>query len=324
MWTWLASLWLASLGLFLAAGVAYAQSAEMGVQGRDSCFRAALAEAVCSRLSDAQQRDCLKEARALQRQCQQHMLSEMPHATPAPGSSSEPARSEPPPKLPEASSENASAEAAGRKESPEVSIESIRANEEARRLSDLPKSKEANTAPSADEAPTGAVRPNTSGKENDKPPREANWIVSETTSPVEYGPLITATIRSKSDARDGPNMLAVRCRAQHTEVMVRTDGAWNGRRSDAFQVDYQINDQPIVREQWMLSADGKTAFYRGDPVGLLRSIPDGATLKVGVAHKGMVRREAMFQLNGLDAVRQKVGALCKWAPVTARTSSEKQ
>jgi hypothetical protein len=87
-------------------------------------------------------------------------------------------------------------------------------------------------------------------------------------------------------------------------------------------VDYQMNDRPVVRQPWILSADGKTASYRNDPVELLRSIPEGATLKVAVADKGNIRREATFELVGLSGIRQKVGTTCKWAPVTA-TSSEK-
>jgi hypothetical protein len=88
-------------------------------------------------------------------------------------------------------------------------------------------------------------------------------------------------------------------------------------------VDYQIDDRPAVRQPWLLSTDRKTATYKNDPVELLRSIPEGATLKVAVADKGNVRREATFELTGLSGVRQKVGSICKWAPMTA-TSSEKR
>jgi hypothetical protein len=245
--------WLASLGLFLAAGAACAQSPEDNMQGRDLCFRAALAEVICSRLPGARQGDCLKGVQALQLQCKQH-LSGMPP----------------------------------------------------------------NTAPSTDET-TAAVRPDTSAKENGKPSREENWIVSETKSPVDYSPLMIATIRSKSDAGDGQNILSVRCSTHHIEVMVGMNGEWNRRRGKALKADYQINDQPMVHEQWRVSADGTGAILR-HPVGFLRSIPDGATLKVGVAQKRSARRDALFQLNGLDAVRQKVGILC--TPVTARTSPE--
>ena len=182
----------------------------------------------------------------------------------------------------------------------------------------------ASVAPSVAEAPTAALRSDTSGKKNDRPARGTDWILSETTSPVDYSPLINAVIRATADVKDGPNTFAVRCRAQHTELSIRTDGAWAAPRGNDLLVDYQIDDRPVVRQPWILSTDGKTATYKNDPVELLQSIPEGATLKVAVADKGNVRREATFELTGLSGIRHKVGTACKWAPVTAKTSSEKR
>ncbi len=51
-----------------------------------------------------------------------------------------------------------------------------------------------------------------------------------------------------------------------------------------------------------------------DPVELLQSMPEGATLKVAVADSGNVRREATFGLGGLSGIRHKIGTACKWAP----------
>jgi hypothetical protein len=146
--------------------------------------------------------------------------------------------------------------------------------------------------------------------------------VSETTSPIDYSPLVAAVRHSTSNAKNGPNILAVRCRAQHTELLIRTDGAWGVPHQSDLPVEYQINDQPVVRQPWILSTDGKTATYKHDPVELLQSMPEGATLKVAVADSGNVRREATFGLGGLSDIRHKVGTACKWTPLTAKTSSE--
>jgi len=44
------------------------------------------------------------------------------------------------------------------------------------------------------------------------------WIVSETTSPIDYSPIATATIASRKVA-DGPVMqLSIRCRGRRTEL----------------------------------------------------------------------------------------------------------
>jgi len=171
--------------------------------------------------------------------------------------------------------------------------------------------------------PTGTIPSSGSANKNDRPAAETGWTISEMTSPVDYSPLVTAVVSSTSNVKDGPNTLSVRCRARHTELSIRTNGRWGVPRGNDLLVDYQINDQPVVRQPWMLSADGKIATYKSDSVELLRSIPDGATLKVTVADKGNVRLEATFELAGLAGIRQKVGTACKWAPVTANTSSDK-
>jgi hypothetical protein len=320
---------LASFALCLAGFTAPAQSANESASGLEACFQAArFADATCSNLPNdpARRVDCFMKARAAQLECLEHVLSEAPARPAAPGSSSEMARPAPPVDTApaEAPSERPTSKEAGRTDPPEVSVGGTPADEAARRSSPSPNSAPASVPPSVAEAPTGAVHSDTSGKRNDRPAQETDWILSETTSPVDYSPLITAVIRATSDVKDGPNSFAVRCRAQHTELSIRTDGAWAAPRSNDLPVDYQIDDRPAVRQPWILSSDGKTATYKNDPVELLRSIPEGATLKVAVADKANVRREAIFELAGLSGVRQKVGTACKWAPATAKTSSEKR
>ena len=129
-----------------------------------------------------------------------------------------------------------------------------------------------------------AIRPDIRPKTAEVPvePTGTNWVVSETTSPVDYSPLVTAVIQSTSPVKDAPTALAVRCREKHTELLVRTDGTWTTTGGNELRVDYQINDQPAVRLPWSASADGKTASYKDDAVGLLQSLPEGARLKINV------------------------------------------
>ena len=174
------------------------------------------------------------------------------------------------------------------------------------------------TAPaSPNEPPTGSAQ---------NQPVDTAWVVSETTSPVEdYSPLITAVIRSTSSVKDAPSTLAVRCRGLRTELLLRTEGAWRAARGSEIQVDdYQINDQPFVRLPWAVSADGKTASYKDDAVGLLQSLPEGARLKISVFDRQGLGQEATFQLTGLDSVRKKIGLACKWPSTADKMSSGKR
>ena len=135
---------------------------------------------------------------------------------------------------------------------------------------------------------------------------------------------MTALIRSTSQVKDAPSTPAVRCRGQRTELLVRTDGTWATTRGSELRVDYQVNDQPAVGLQWVLSSDGKTAAYKDDPVSFLQSLPDGARLKINVADRASSSHEARFQIDGWDVVRNKIGTACKWARTTDKTSSGKR
>jgi hypothetical protein len=141
---------------------------------------------------------------------------------------------------------------------------------------------------------------------------------------VDYAPVITAAIRLPFSVIHAPNTFAIRCRGGRTELLVRTEGTWRASRAREVQVDYQINDHPLVKLTWTASPDGKTAIYRDDAVGLLQSLPDGARLKINVLDEPGPSHEATFQLSGLDAVREKIAVACKWTPAANKISSEKR
>jgi hypothetical protein len=152
------------------------------------------------------------------------------------------------------------------------------------------------------------------GRVVDSPAKpQDNWIVSETTSPIDYSPLVTAVTRATTGPRDAPDTLAIRCVGPRTEILLRTEGTWRASRSSKAQVEFQINDQPLVKQQWMASADGKTASYGNDIAGFLQSLPEGARLKIKVLDGTGPGHEATFQLAGLDAVLKKIAEPCRWS-----------
>ena len=64
------------------------------------------------------------------------------------------------------------------------------------------------------------------------PPAASNWVVSETTSPVDYSPIVTATTQSRpgaKDAPDAPSPFAVAGNAPTS--MVSTEGSWRASRN---------------------------------------------------------------------------------------------
>jgi len=313
--------------LCLAGAAAHAQPANDSMSGLETCIRATrVAEATCAKLPNdpIPRADCFVKARAAQLECLDRVLSEAPAQTAAPRSPSEMVRPEPPAAPAEAPPGRPASKETVRTDLPDVSVSStIPANQAAKPANAEPQPAPASLPAPAADVPTGTIPSNGPVNETGRPPRETDWIISETTSPVDYSPLVTAVLSSTSNVKNGPNTLAVRCRAQHTQLSIRTDGAWGVPRGNELMVDYQISGRPVVRQSWMLSADGKTATYKNDSVELLRSIPDNATLKIAVTDKGNVRLAATFEPAGLAGIRQKVGAACKWSPATAQTSAEK-
>ena len=140
-------------------------------------------------------------------------------------------------------------------------------------------------------------------------PSGGNWVISETTSPVDYSPQITAAISSGSAVKDAPSSFAIRCRGQRTELVVATTGSWRPSSSGVFKVVYRINGQPVVEGWW--SAGARAAVFRGDPTQFLQSLRDGVRLSISVFDGQGMAHEATFPMSGLDQVRRKIAGVCK-------------
>ena len=315
---------LIAIVLSSVGGAVCAQPADEGFKELETCFQLArAADAICSdpKNGAAERLDCRQKASTAQLECLEHVF---------PGGSAGSVPPEMPPRTvsPEMPTVTGSPEVPAGSVSPETPIGTVAKGEPTSSQKTPPGTvpPETPTATVSPEMKTGTASPGVPARSVDirAKPQDTNWIVSETTSPVDYSPLITAVIRSTTSLQDAPNTLAIRCRGLRTEVLLRTEGTWRASRSSKVQVDYQINDQPLVRLQWITSTDGKTASYRDDAVGFLQSLPEGARLKINVLDRAGPGHEATFQLAGLDAVRKKIAVPCKWATAADKMSSEKR
>ena len=144
------------------------------------------------------------------------------------------------------------------------------------------------------------------------PPQGPNWIIKETSSPVDYQPQIAALTTARATSRDAPSSLAIHCRAHRTELIISTTGSWKQVSDGEVKVVYRINEEPSVEQSWRAADAGRSLAFPGDVVRFLRSMPDGGRILVKVyAGKGPPY-ESTFQLAGLDSVRRKIAAACSW------------
>jgi hypothetical protein len=144
------------------------------------------------------------------------------------------------------------------------------------------------------------------------PSQGPNWIISETTSPVDYKPQIAALTTAHGSSQDAPSSLAIHCRARRTELMISTGGSWKQDR--AVKVVYRINGEPPVERRWKSVEVGRSLAFPGDVVRLLRSMPADGQMLVQVYAGKTPPNESTFKLAGLDPVRRKIAAACNWPP----------
>ena len=162
---------------------------------------------------------------------------------------------------------------------------------------------------SRDIAPPPTPRPAAS-----RAPAADNWIVSETTSPLDYTPVAIATA-SASDGPDGsPLQLSIQCRGGRTELVI--SGPALTRRAEDYLVSYGVNDgQPVVVATGT-PASGTGVAVRGDVVRLLASLPDRGEIALRVTARQGAALEGRYALAGLKVVLERLAVPCKW-PVGA-------
>jgi len=114
---------------------------------------------------------------------------------------------------------------------------------EAAQTAQLPGQERGQTAALVQDA-TAARRELTASAPTAPPDRSArggdNWIISETTSPVDYTPIVTATTSSRGGSNGSSMRLSIYCRGGRTELVVA--GPAVSRGSGDYAISYRIND----------------------------------------------------------------------------------
>jgi hypothetical protein len=151
----------------------------------------------------------------------------------------------------------------------------------------------------------------------DRPsPGGDNWMISETTSPVDYTPIVTAVTVSRSDADGSVMQLAIYCRGGRTELVV--EGPAIAGKGDDYAISYRIDGNDRVQLLGGPSSFGTGAAFKGDIVRLLQLLPDEGGVTVRISPRTGAAREGTFSLNGLKTVREKLAVACKWPQAVAK------
>jgi hypothetical protein len=150
-------------------------------------------------------------------------------------------------------------------------------------------------------------------------PQPDGWIVSQTTSPVDYMPIATATTLSRQVESGSALQLSIRCRGGRTEMAVRGP-AISGRGED-YVISYQVNDGQPVQVEATVPAFGAGAAFKGDAAPLLQSLPDQGDITIRMSPRMGTAHHGIFSLAGLQTVRGKMAATCGWPHAVANPNN---
>lgn len=147
-------------------------------------------------------------------------------------------------------------------------------------------------------------------------PQADNWIVSETTSPVDYSPIATATTSAREGPSESATKLWIRCRGARTELVLV--GPSISSRGNEYALSYHVDGGQPVQIAGIVPSFGSGVAVAGDIGRLLQSLPEGKTLTVRLSARTGSTRDETFSLTGLDTVRAIMARTCKWPHVIAR------
>jgi hypothetical protein len=142
------------------------------------------------------------------------------------------------------------------------------------------------------------------------------WVISETTSPVDYSPIATATTSSLEAAGGSPLRLSIRCRGGRTELALA--GPAITRPGHEYFIFYRVNGGRSGQFEGAAPAFGDGVAAKGDVVPLLQSLPGEGTLLMRVVTVSGKPVDGTFTLNGLENLRERIGLTCRWPHAIAK------
>jgi len=155
----------------------------------------------------------------------------------------------------------------------------------------------------------------------------ANWIISETKSPVDYSPQISATIFSALLPGGSRMSFSMHCRRGKTEAVFEIAEFARYPPGSSFVMEYIVVSQEAIKthsverrwvrqrgveQRWNELSGSIDASFMGDAVKFLKSLPDDGVLSLRVRDREGISHDAEFHLVGFEPVREKLAVACKW------------
>lgn len=143
-----------------------------------------------------------------------------------------------------------------------------------------------------------------------------NWVFSETTSPVDYSPVVVATATAGAPAGSGMK-LSISCRGGSTYLLLGSPAGLPA--GDRYVVWYTIDGGSAKALPALITSSGLA--LSGDIAGLLLSLPPQGEIGFRIVGRYDVKLEGRYSLAGLKTTRDRMAVPCKWQ---TRTDAPRQ
>jgi hypothetical protein len=82
----------------------------------------------------------------------------------------------------------------------------------------------------------------------------------------------------------------------------------------------RVDAEPAIEQRWKDSDRPTTLSFKGDAIGLLRSLPEAGRMFMRLYDRQSVPHDGEFHLAGWPMVRDRVAAACQWPSTTNKSS----
>jgi hypothetical protein len=137
-----------------------------------------------------------------------------------------------------------------------------------------------------------------------------SWIVSETTSPIDYSPVVIASTTARGAPDDSGLKLSIACRGGNTSVVLSSSGVLPP--GDVYTVSYAVDGGSPTTLAAAAAASGTGMAIAGDVVRLLLSLPTQGEIAFRIAGRQSVTLEGRYSLDGMRTVRERMAVPCRW------------
>jgi hypothetical protein len=168
-----------------------------------------------------------------------------------------------------------------------------------------------------EDAPESVRPPTASGSESTATPD--SWIFSETTSPIDYSPVVIATATA-GGAPDGSGMkLSIACRGGNTSLALTAPGVLPA--GERYTVYYAVDTGPPMTLAAAVAPFGTSLVLGPDVARWLVSLPAQGEIAFRIVGRRGGTLEGRYSLAGLKTIQERVAVACK-RPVNPDTTQK--